>query len=160
MKVLVKNLKIFWLLTFCFFISEEINANLKKKMNVFFHGGYTFESFVGQKNAAVYISVFNHTDKEIFISSVSSDISKISEIHEIKKDGNIMKMSKVKKLSIKPNDTFFFQPGGSHIMLMNLKKELKDGEEFIIKFFLENSEIIEANIKVLNSNLRNSRDGI
>ena len=75
-------------------------------------------------------------------------------------DGNIMKMSKVKKLSIKPNDTFFFQPGGSHIMLMNLKKELKDGEEFIIKFFLENSEIIEANIKVLNSNLRNSRDGI
>ena len=39
-------------------------------------------------------------------------------------------------------------------------EEQKDGEEFIIKFFLENSEIIEANIKVLNSNLRNSRDGI
>lgn len=160
MKILVLNIRIVLLfILFCFTSLEAISGQ-KQNNSFFLHGGYTFESFSGQKNAAVYISAFNYSDKDIIINSVTTEISEISEIHEIKKNGNIMKMSKIEKLKIKANDSFFFQPGGTHIMLMNLKKELKDGEQFILKFLSDSGDTIEANIKVLNTSLRNSKDGI
>tara|TARA_B100001093_G_C26682995_1_gene951299 strand:- start:279 stop:767 length:489 start_codon:yes stop_codon:yes gene_type:complete len=154
------NINTFLVFIILIFSSNSTSSNSESKKNFFLHGGYTFESFPGQKTAAVYVSAFNYTNQDILIESISTDIALISEIHDIKKDGNIMKMFKVKNLKIKANDSFFFRPGATHIMLKKLQKELEDGQEFEIKFHLNNSKTVGINIKVLKSSLRSLNNGI
>lgn len=50
------------------------------------------------------------------------------EVHEMAMDGGVMKMREVKGLEIKPGETVELKPGGYHVMFMDLKSGLKDGE--------------------------------
>jgi copper(I)-binding protein len=61
----------------------------------------------------------------------SSDISNSFEIHEMKMEGGVMKMRQVAGgIEIKPGQTVTFDPSGYHVMLVDLKKQLMQGERF------------------------------
>ena len=119
-----------------------------------FHGAYTFETFSGQRACAVYVSIFNKTDKDFMINSVSADVSEKAEIHEIIIEKEITKMKIMKNLLIKSKGQVFFQPGGTHLMLMGLKSQLKDGSSFSVKFTLDDGSVNEVKVMVLNKKMR------
>jgi copper(I)-binding protein len=61
----------------------------------------------------------------------STDISNSFEIHEMKMEGGVMKMRQVAGgIEIKPGQTVTFDPSGYHVMLVDLKKQLMQGERF------------------------------
>ena len=121
-----------------------------------FHGAYTFETFPGQKACAVYLSIFNNTNKDFLINSTSTQIAEKAEIHDIEIEDEIVKMKKKANLLIRAKEQFFFQPGGTHLMLMGLKKQLIDGTSFSIKFLLENGSVNEVKVMVLNKKMRDN----
>ncbi len=146
----MRNFKyIYYFLFIIIFTSAKSEEN-----NLVFHGAYTFETFPGQKSCAVYVSIFNNTNKDFTINIESSDVSEKAEIHKMEKKDNIIKMKKIEKINIQAKDQVFFQPGGTHIMLMNLKKELEDGSSFFINFLINNKKIQRIKVLVLNKKLR------
>jgi Uncharacterized protein conserved in bacteria len=61
----------------------------------------------------------------------STDISGSFEVHEMKMDGGVMRMRPVAGgLEIKPGQTVTFDPSGYHVMFVDLKKQLVQGERF------------------------------
>jgi periplasmic copper chaperone A len=130
------------------------SPSMEKDNKIALHGGYSFETFKGQKNTSVYISVFNNTKENHVIKSVSTSLSKISEFHTSTMKDNINKMIKLEEIIIPANSSFFFQPGKKHIMVMNIKNKLNDGDEFDLEFTLENGSILKSKIKVLNRKLK------
>ena len=138
-----------FLLILCFF-----NPLKSGQESLAFHGAYTFETFSGQKACAVYVSIFNNTDKDFMINSVSADVSEKAEIHEIIIEKEITKMKIMKNLLIKSKGQVFFQPGGTHLMLMGLKSQLKDGSSFSVKFTLDDGSVNEVKVMVLNKKMR------
>jgi copper(I)-binding protein len=61
----------------------------------------------------------------------STDISDSFEVHEMKMDGGVMRMRPVAGgLEIKPGQTVTFDPSGYHVMFVDLKKQLVQGERF------------------------------
>ena len=61
----------------------------------------------------------------------STDISKSFEVHEMKMEGGVMKMRPVAGgIEIKPGETVTLDPSGYHVMLVGLKKQLKQGDHF------------------------------
>ena len=61
----------------------------------------------------------------------STEISDSFEIHEMKMVGGVMKMRPVANgIEIKPGQTVTFDPSGYHVMLVDLKKQLMQGERF------------------------------
>ena len=61
----------------------------------------------------------------------STDISGSFEVHEMKMEGGVMKMRPVAGgLEIKPGQTVTLDPSGYHVMLVDLKKQLMQGERF------------------------------
>lgn len=52
------------------------------------------------------------------------------EIHQTvyEKDTGLARMVPEEQISIAPGESFIFEPGGYHLMLINPKKVLKDGE--------------------------------
>ena len=146
----MKNFK--YLLSFlvCFLILFNDSTSAK----VVFHGGYAFETFKGQKVAAAYVSIFNQSDKDLVIKSITSNICEVAEIHDTILEGEVMRMKKVESLNIPARSEFYFQPGSTHIMLMGLNKELKDGTTFKLNFEFRNKQNLNVEIMVLNKKLR------
>jgi copper(I)-binding protein len=61
----------------------------------------------------------------------STDVASQFEIHEMKMDGGVMKMRPVADgLEVKPGQTVELAPGGYHVMLTGLKKQLEQGQHF------------------------------
>src|SRR5258708_6157335 len=81
-----------------------------------------------QTNSAAYMIVTNNSSKEVVITSVTSDISGAAEIHQMSDTNDIMHMAVIADLHIPAGGKVGLKPGGFHIMLINLKKPVKEGD--------------------------------
>ena len=77
-----------------------------------------------------------------------------AEIHEINTENEIIKMKKKENFLIKSKQQVFFQPGGTHLMLMGLKKKLDDGSSFKVEFSLNDGSKKKVPVMVLNEKLK------
>jgi copper(I)-binding protein len=58
----------------------------------------------------------------------ASPVAGVTEIHEMKMDGGVMKMRAVARLDLPAGKPVILGPGGYHVMLMNLKQTIKTGD--------------------------------
>lgn len=100
-------------------------------------------------NGAVYLVIKNNgkeTDK--FVSAESSAAEK-TELHETIDDNGVMKMRPLKEgIDLKPGASVELKPGGAHIMLIDLKKGLQEGEMVRLTIKLEKAGAIDVDVKV------------
>lgn len=59
--------------------------------------------------------------------SISTPAAGVAEIHEMKMEGDIMKMRAVTSLELPAGTTVELKPGGYHLMLMDLKQTFAKG---------------------------------
>lgn len=64
----------------------------------------------------------------VAVVGASSPAAGIAEVHEMKQDNGIMKMRAVRVLEVPAGGTVQLAPGSYHVMLMDLKKDLKPGD--------------------------------
>jgi copper(I)-binding protein len=85
---------------------------------------------------ALYFTIENTTDRADTLFQVDSDLAERVEIHETYSEGDMMGMRKTEMIVIEGGNSFDLKPGAHHIMLMKLKKDVKDGDEakFILHF--------------------------
>ena len=150
------RLKFKYLLFFLFIIVPFHDVFSKKNNDLVIHGSYTFETYDGQENIAVYMSFFNNSDEDIKIDSFSSDISPRIEMHDIKLTNDIAKMIMMKEVIVKRKSQLYLQPGGKHLMFFGIKKKLNDGDSFDIQVNLKNGAIHNVKTMVLNKNLKSN----
>lgn len=84
-----------------------------------------------EKMSAAFASIENDTDSDITIVSVSSPVSDDVQLHEtVTHADHSSAMQEVKAgFTIKADHELELEPGGNHIMLMNLTKPLLPGED-------------------------------
>jgi copper(I)-binding protein len=80
----------------------------------------------GQKATGAFMKLKSPADTALV--AVASPVAKIVEIHEMKMEGGMMKMSAIDKLPLPAGKTVDLKAGGYHVMLMDLTQELKDGQ--------------------------------
>jgi len=85
---------------------------------------------------ALYFTIENNGSVQDTLFKVESDIAGKVEIHETYSEGDMMGMRKVDFIIIEGKSSFDFKPGGYHVMLMKLKKDINDGdkENFVLHF--------------------------
>jgi len=66
--------------------------------------------------------------KDAALVGVTTPIAGIVEIHEMKMDGAVMRMGAVPRLELPAGKVVDLKPGGYHVMLMDLKQPLKEGD--------------------------------
>lgn len=82
-----------------------------------------------RNNSAVYLSIKNDSDEDIeLIGASSMDLANNIELHDTFIDQKgVSKMVKVDKIVIPAKSSIDLKPGGTHIMLFDLKFPLKIG---------------------------------
>lgn len=103
----------------------------------------------GAKVAGGYLTVENKGKTADRLVGGSADIAGRIEIHEMAMDGGIMKMRELDKgLAIEPGKTVKLAPGGNHIMMMDLKGPLKQGDKVPVTLQFEKAGKVNVSLDV------------
>jgi copper(I)-binding protein len=79
--------------------------------------------------SAAYFTYSNKLEKADTLLSVQADVAGMAQVHEsYETDGGMMGMREQKEIPISPGEELQFKPGGLHVMLMNLKRDLQVGD--------------------------------
>ncbi len=97
-------------------------------------GAWVREPVAGRPMTAAYVVIENPGAEEIQIVSASSDASAKVELHEMIREGDMMKMSPVKSIIVPAHGKVELKPGGLHIMMFDLKTALKEGDTVSLTF--------------------------
>lgn len=89
----------------------------------------------GQPVSGAYMKI--QADADARLISASSPLIPQVEVHEMKMDGDVMRMREVQAVDLPKGKTVSLQPGGFHIMLMNLKKPIAAGEIIPLTLVIE-----------------------
>ncbi|MCA0388017.1 MAG: copper chaperone PCu(A)C [Bacteroidetes bacterium] len=85
-------------------------------------------------NTAVYAKITNKSDKADTLYAVESDLAKVTEIHESFDDNGKTGMRKVDFIVIPAKKTIELKPGGMHIMLIKLNKDIAKGKKYSLTY--------------------------
>jgi hypothetical protein len=89
----------------------------------------------GQKVSGAYMKLTSDVDAKLVAAS-SPAVPRV-EVHEMKMDGDVMRMREVKAIDLPKGKTVSLEPGGYHIMLMNLPKPIAAGEVIPLTLVIE-----------------------
>ena len=89
----------------------------------------------GQKVSGAYMQLQSDADARL-VSASSPAVPRV-EVHEMKMDGDVMRMREVKSIELPKGKTVSLEPGGYHIMLMNLTKPIAAGEVIPLTLVVE-----------------------
>ena len=81
-----------------------------------------------QKITAAYMTIENHSAADISLQSASAGVARVIELHKIELTDGMMKMRKVQAIDIPAGETVELKPGGYHLMVIGLNRELKKGD--------------------------------
>jgi copper(I)-binding protein len=101
----------------------------------------------GQTTAGAYMELTS--DRSASLLGAESPAARSAEIHEMKMEGNVMRMRAVTKVDLPAGKTVELKPGGYHMMLVDLKRPLKKGDLVPIRLKIELSDKTIKTIQVL-----------
>lgn len=102
----------------------------------------------GQPNSAVFLQLDNTSATAHAIVNASSNVSKITELHAHIHEGGMMKMRRIDKIDIPAHGQVTLQPGGLHIMLIQLQQTLKVGDMVTVTLEFEDGSKISVQAPV------------
>ena len=102
----------------------------------------------GAKTAAGYMTIRNKSAQPDRLIGGSSPVAAKVETHVHIKDGEILRMREVKSYDIPAKGAFELKPGGAHLMLVDLKRPLKEGEKVPLVLKFEKSGEVKVDFQV------------
>jgi len=86
--------------------------------------------------------------KDSRLVAVSSPVAGTVEVHEMKMVDDVMRMRQVPALELPAGKPVALTPGGYHLMLFQLKQQLKDGDKVPLVLEVEDAAKVRSSIKV------------
>src|ERR1700730_4866353 len=103
----------------------------------------------GAKIAGGYLTIQNMGSAPDRLIGGSSDIAGKVEVHEMAMNNGVMTMRPLEKgLAIEPGKTVKLAPGGYHLMMMDLKGPLKQGDKLPVTLEFEKAGKVTVSLDV------------
>ena len=102
-----------------------------------------------QKTTAAYMLIENHGADEIELLSARTEIASVVELHKMQLENGMMRMRRVDSISIPAGGSVELKPGGYHLMVIGLKKEIREGDvvPFVLQFTAQITKTINVPVK-------------
>jgi copper(I)-binding protein len=101
----------------------------------------------GMDIGVVYFTVSN-AGKSDRLLRVSSPVAKRAEVHESAMKNGVISMGSLSSVAIASGAPTSFEPSGKHVMLLGLKRPLREGDAFALVLTFANAGKIEAKVQV------------
>ena len=101
------------------------------------------------ETTAAYMSIKNSGMEADSLLNASCDAARMVQVMESKMEGDVMSMGDIPVIDLPAGGTVELKSGGYHIMLMDLKQELKDGTTINITFEFAKAGKITLEVPVI-----------
>jgi len=102
----------------------------------------------GATTGVVFFTISNAGNTTDRLLRASTPIAARVALHQMAVDEGMMKMRAVPSLELRPGARLELQPGGYHLMLLDLKQPLKAGEKFPITLIFERAGALTVPVQV------------
>lgn len=99
-----------------------------------------------QKATGAFMQITSAQDARLV--EASSPLAGVVEVHEMSMEKDVMKMRAVKALDLPAGRSVELKPGGYHIMLMDLKEQMKEGAIVPLTLVIEGKDRKRSTIEV------------
>ena len=91
-----------------------------------------------QKATGAFMQITSAQDARLV--EAKSPIAGVVEVHEMVMEKDVMKMRAIKGLDLPAGKTVELKPGGYHVMLMDLKEQVKEGATVPVTLVIEGKD--------------------
>lgn len=128
------------------------HAHGSKLGNLTLRHPYTYPTLNGATTAAVYlVAIRNAGELPDRLLSASSPVADRVAVHQMRMEGDVMRMHTLPFLEIPAKTALTFQPGnadGLHLMLLGLRRSVAVGEGFPLTLRFERAGEVQVEVKV------------
>jgi len=108
----------------------------------------------GQKVAGGFLDLT--ADADMKLVSGSSPVSDSVELHMMRMDDGVMVMRQLPEIDLPKGKTVSLQPGGLHVMFIDLKRQIQDGDKVPLTLTVKNAAGKEQQLQVEAMAMRGS----
>jgi copper(I)-binding protein len=102
----------------------------------------------GAKVAGGYMTIRNRGAVSDRLLGASSPVAARVELHVHINEGGVVKMREVPGYDVPARGAFELKPGGAHLMFMDVRRPLKEGEKVPVKLRFEKAGEVSAEFHV------------
>jgi len=95
-----------------------------------------------------FMVIRNNGDKDVKVVKADNSASKVTELHTHLNENGVMKMRPVASIEVKSKGEAVLKPGSLHVMLIDLKAPLKDGDTVPITLTFDDGSSKSVDAKV------------
>ncbi len=99
------------------------------------------------RTGAAYLNIVNDGEADRLLGA-QAEVASHVELHTTAMDGNMMRMRKVEALEVPGGATTALEPGGLHIMLIDLRQPLRAGQNFSLTLQFEKAGALQVQIPI------------
>jgi copper(I)-binding protein len=115
-------------------------------------GGYVRAMLPGQPVGGGYITIHNTGKTDDKLTSVTSSAAGKVELHEMKMEGEIMKMREIKGgIAIPAGATVTLAPSAMHMMFKQVKAPFKQGGTVPVMLMFDKAGMVDINLPVVSA---------
>lgn len=100
----------------------------------------------GQRVGAGYLTLV--ADQPLRLVGVNTPAAAATQIHVMVNDNGVMKMREVKQVELRAGQAVRLVPGGTHLMLLDLRDPLKEGQLVRLALTLEDGAGRRSNLSI------------
>ncbi|MGX1926464.1 copper chaperone PCu(A)C [Vibrio sp. NH-7] len=125
-------------------------------MDIMTHHAYARATPPNAATSAVFAEIMNHSENDRVIVSASTEAAGKVELHDVIKEGDVMKMRQIESITVPANGKVELKPGSLHIMLFDLTQPLVEGEAIDVQITFANGQkqTFNAPIKKVMSGMK------
>jgi copper(I)-binding protein len=109
-------------------------------------GAWARATVAGQQGTGAFMSLT--APSALKLVGVSSPVAGVAELHEMKMEGDIMRMRSVPAIELPAGTSVQLKPGGFHVMLMDLKVPLRKDTQVPLTLVLQNAQGQTSQVQV------------
>lgn len=116
----------------------------------------------GAKATGAFMVIRNSGDKDVAMVKAESPAAKVTELHTHINDKGVMRMRQVPEIVAPAKGEVAFKPGSYHVMLIDMKAPLKEGDHVLITLGLSDgsSKEVHATVKKPGAEMSGNMGGM
>ena len=137
-----------WLLAACLFSLCTLPAAAQPATTspVKVEAAWIRASVAGQSGTGAFMRLT--ATEPMTLVGVASPVAGVAEVHEMKLEGDVMRMRAIPSLVLPAAKTVDLRPGGYHLMLMDLKAPLKPDTRVPLTLLLRDAQGVQRRLEL------------
>jgi copper(I)-binding protein len=105
-------------------------------------------SMDGASNSVIYLTIANSGTGADRVTAASSDVAEAVEMHRTEIKNNVASMRAVQAIEVPPKGEVQVNPGGYHLVLVHVRRELRAGGSFTLTLTFEHAGRVPVTVTV------------